>query len=552
MNRLSQWFASLLKMLFFKNFKGDNRLIYNIAGLFFVAVFHFIIVVILFFWLHSMIIKNDKGFEADLKLANSIKTDLAILSSQLDFSNSNLNQLVNRVGMLSANSRAEQSWKLINASLINIDELVSSSKNKLPNQEIDDGIMKSQVFIDELIRVLMEKRQSARDKLLSEAIIYITSTIFIVIIMLGTGAFLLTKSIRSQRAEIAYFESLAYQFKGGQLDKIQFNYQGIILTTLNQVISSYIQHIKERYQTVKEDIKKINFQINEISLFSKQNNSFYNEIKQGFEQTIEQNHYQIDKYQELTDRIESLDIQLEDSQQQVFELHESLKSKTQIFQEASEGIREIEIRIKKREEYLKKVIGDLFQLRSAQERLMQTGSIFQNVAEQNVLLALNASIEAARAESSAGGFDIAAEEITNLAQKIGRVSKELLSIVDTMSVKGNMAMKTLEFDLARNNEVKHFLEGVGTKITIFCLKLSQLLEETIQYSIQIEELEDRRKSLGKLAASLRDINQKSQNNFGRAEAALEVIKKSSENSTVTEQLDSLVAELKHLMNKIVI
>ena len=308
------------------------------------------------------------------------------------------------------------------------------------------------------------------------------------------------------------------------------------MTTLNQVISSYIQHLRERYQAVKEEIKKINFQINEISLFSKQNNSFYIEIKRGLGRTVEENHCQIDKY----------------SQGQISELHKSLKNKAQFFEEAPKEIEEIEIGVKKREEYLKKVVGELYQLRTSLERLLQTGSIFQNVAEQNVLLALNASIEAARAETSAGGFDIAAEEIANLADKVGRVSKELLDVVDTMSVNGNAALKTLEIDLVRNNEVKRFIEGVGTKITVFCLKLNQLLEETIKYSIQIEELDDKRRTLGQLVVSLGDINQKSQSNFGRAEAALEVIKKSGENLTVTEQLDSLVAELKHLMSKITI
>ncbi|MGE5606206.1 MAG: methyl-accepting chemotaxis protein [Bacteroidota bacterium] len=553
MNRLSKLFASLLKVLFFKSIKGNNRLIYNIAGLFFIAVFHLTVSVVLFFWLHASIIKTDKVFEADLKLAHSIKTDLVILSSQLDFSTPTLNRLVNQVDMLSFNCRAERSWKLTKASLTNMIELASGSKkNGAHNQEIDDGIIKSQVLIDDLIRILMEKREAARYKLLSKATIYETSAILIIVLLVCVGAFLLTKSLKEQQSEVAYFESLAYQFKGGQLDKIQFNYRGKILTTLNQVISSYIQQLKERYRAVKEEIKKINFQLNEISLFSKQNISFYNEIKRGLEQTIEQNHDQIDKYRELDEQIKSLDLQLEGSQQQIFELHESVKNKARVFHEAPEGIKEIEIRINKREEYLKKVVSDLYQLRSALERLLQTGSIFQNVAEQNVLLALNASIEAARAEGSAGGFDIAAEEIANLAVKIGRVSKELLAVVDTMSVKGNAALKTLEIDLARNNEVKHFIEGVSTKITIFCLKLSQLLEETIQYSIQIEELEDRRRTLGELASSLGDINQKSQTNFGRAEAALEVIKKSGENLSVTEQLDSLMAELKHLMNKITI
>lgn len=552
MNRVSQKFAFLLKKLFFKNNKGDNRLIYNIAGLFFIAFFHLTVSIGLLFWLHISFLETDKGFEADLRLAHSIKTDLVVLSSQLDFSAPTLNRLINRIDMLSFNCRAEPSWKLTEVSLTNLIELASGSKNEVHNEKIVDEIIKSQVLIDDLSRTLMEKRLIARDKLLSKAIVYEINAILAVFFAACVGAFLLTKSLKKQQTEIVYFESLAYQFKGGQLDKIQFNYRWKNLATLNQVISSYIQRLKERYRAVKEEIKELNFQLNEISLFSKQNIFFYNEIKRGLERTIEQNHYQIDKYRELDARIKSLNLQLEDSHRQISELHESLKDKAQVFEEAPEGIKEIEVRIKKREEYLKKVVSDLYQLRSALERLLQTGSIFQNVAEQNVLLALNASIEAARAEGSTGGFEIAAEKIANLAEKIGRVSKELLAVVDTMSVKGNAALKTLEIDLVRNNEVKHFIEGVSAKITNFCLKLSQLLAETIQYSMEIEELEDKRRFLGELASSLGDINQKSQSNFGRAKAALEVIKKSGENLTVTEQLDSLMAELKHLMNRITI
>lgn len=551
MNRLSQKFVLLLKKLFFKNIKGDNRLIFNIAGLFFIAVFHLTVSIGLLFWLHISLRGTDKGFEDDLRLARSIKTDLVVLSSQSDFSASILDRLVNQIDMLSLNCRAEPSWKLAKASLINLIELASDSKNGAYNKEIGDEIIRSQVLIDDLIRTLMEKRLVARDKLLSKGTVCETSIILTIFFAACVGAFLLSKSLKKQQREIDYFESLAYQFKGGQLD-MQFNYRGKNLTTLNQVISNYIQRLKERYRAVKEEIKELNFQLNEISLFSKQNIFFYNEIKRGLEQTIEQNHYQIDKYRELDARIKSLDLQLEDSQRQISELHESLKDKAQVFQEAPQVIKEIETRIKKREEYLKKVVSGLYQLRSVLERLLQTGSIFQNVAEQNVLLALNASIEAARAEGSVGGFEIAAEEIRNLAEKIGRVSKELLAVVDTMSVKGNAALKTLEIDLVRNNEVKHFIEGVSAKITIFCLRLSQLLEETIQYSMKIEELENKRRTLGELASSLGDINQKSQSNFGRAKAALEVIKKSGENLTVNEQLDSLVAELKHLMNGITI
>lgn len=552
MRELIQRCASFFRTLFLKNVKCKNRLIFNVTGLFFVVVIHFLLSVLLFFFLHASITRCDKRLEADLKLANSIKTDLTVLSSDLDFSGPTLKQLINSVDLLSKDTRKEQSWKLTKATLTNLVKVVSDSENGYDNQEIDDGLIKSRVLADGLVQILIEKRQSINEKLLSEVIIFEIGLIFITIILVCIGAVLLTKALRKQQSEIAYFESIAYQLKSGQLDKIQLNYPGRDLTDLNEALIGYIQLLKERYQTVKDQIKNLNFQANEIALFSSQNGSYYTEIKRSLEHLVEHTYQQIDRYQILAKRIKSLNVKLSDSEEQILGLRESLKSGVKVFRETPEAIREITVQVKKREQYLKKVVGDLCHLQSILDQLLQTGSIFQNVAEQNTLLALNASIEAARAETAAGGFDIAAEEIANLAEKIGRVSKGLLAVVDTMGSKGKAALKTLEIDLVHNNEVKRFIETVGNKINIFCLKLGQLLEEAVQYSIQIKELEDRRKSLEELATSLGDLDQKSQNNYGRAEAAIEVIKNSGETMAATEQLDLLISELRQLMNKIAI
>ncbi len=545
-------YSAFLRMLFFKNVKGENRLIFNITGLFFVVITQFLLSGVLFFFLHTSITRFDNRLEADLKLAKAIKTDLAILSFEPVISAPALKKLLQSADLLSRDTRRGQSWKLMKASLRNLDKDVSGSEKGWNNQEIDDGLIKCRVLTDELVRFLIEKRQNINDKLLSKIIIFEIGLILITIILVCTGSILLTKNLRKQQSEIAYFESLAYQLKGGLLDKIQYNYQGKALTDLNEALIKYIQLLKERYQAVKDQFKNINFQANEISLFSKQNNIFYEDIKGNLEHLVEHTYYQVDQYQILAERIKELNTKLGDSEEQIILFRESLKSGVKVFREAPEAIKEIEIQVKKREQYLKKITGDLYQLQSLLDQLLQTGSIFQNVAEQNTLLALNASIEAARADTAAGGFDIAAEEIARLAEKIGRVSKELLAVVDVMGNKGSAALKTLEIDLTRSNEVKRFIEAVGNKISIFCLRLGQLLEEAIQYSIQIEELEDKRKSLEELASSLIDLNQKSQNNYGRAEAAIEVIKKSGETMAATEQLDTLISELKQLMNKIAI
>lgn len=552
MKKQAQWFASLLKTIFLKDLRGGNRLIFNITGLFFVVVFQFTIGVSLFWLLHSSVIKNEKALEADLKHAYSIQTDLALLTIKADSVNPTLNRMINKISLLSGDNQTLSSWKQAKTSLIDLAKAFSNSEKGSNLQEIEEEFIRSKVLIGELIEDLIQKRQIINDKQLSKIIIYAISSLLVTIIVFGIGLLLLTRSQKNLQSEIAYFEGLAYQFKDGDLAQVQFDHSRKKLVSLNQALNNYIQRLRERYRAVKERIKKLNFQVNEIDLFSQQNKSLYSKIKQDLGQLITETYNVVDNYQVLAERLSSLDVKLEDARRQIFVLHDSFKNAALFFEKAPQGITAIETQVKKREQFLKTIIGDLYQLRSTFEYLLQTGSIFQNVAEQNTLLALNASIEAARLESSAGGFGIAAEEIAGLSEKIGRVSKELLTVVETMEAKGNAALRTLESDLVRNNEVKHYVEGVGNKIKVFCLKLNQLLDKIVGYGIQIEELEERRQSLAKLAASLGDINRSSQTDFGRAEAALEILNKSGETLTVTEQIESLVIELKDLISNVAI
>lgn len=552
MQGLLQRFASSLKSLFFKDIKGENRLIFNFTGLFIVVIAYFLLSIGLFSYLHFSIIQNDSRLANDLKLADSVKQELATFSFGQNNSGDILNRLTNLIDSLSKASKTEQSWKLIKTGFDKLVQVSSDPKTVGNNSEINNILIQSRASIDELAQTLIEKRQNVNEGLISKVFIYEIGLILLTIILACTVVLIVIKTVKNQQSEIAYFESLAYQFKGGQIDKISFNYQGKDLVELNQVIIRYIQLLKERYQTVKNQIKNLNFQSNEVTQFFKQDDIFYAEIKQELERLVDRVYNQDDKYQVVAEKIKLLNCDLEDSQQQINSLHQSLKNGYQIFQNAPETIAMLEIKVKMREHYLKKVVGDLYQLKEILEQLLHTGSIFQNVAEQNALLALNASIEAARAETAAGGFDIAAEEIAQLAEKVGRVSKELLAVVNTMRVKGNAALKTLETDLAYNNNIKYFLEAAGNTINIFALKLKSLLEEAIQYSIQIEKLDEKQKSLEDLAVYLGELNQKSRNNYGRAEVALDVIKKSGETMEITEQFDTLVIELRHLLNKITV
>jgi methyl-accepting chemotaxis protein len=108
-------------------------------------------------------------------------------------------------------------------------------------------------------------------------------------------------------------------------------------------------------------------------------------------------------------------------------------------EELSSSISEITRQISDSNEIARKAVGEaettnatVKNLAEGADRIGQIVSLIQDIAEQTNLLALNATIEAARAGEAGKGFAVVASEVKSLATQTAKATEEISAQVDAM------------------------------------------------------------------------------------------------------------------------
>lgn len=77
-------------------------------------------------------------------------------------------------------------------------------------------------------------------------------------------------------------------------------------------------------------------------------------------------------------------------------------------------------------------------------KIQNASEMIRSIASQTNLLALNAAIEAARAGDAGKGFAVVAQEIRKLAEESNRFTEEISAIIQELSQKTGIAVKTMQ------------------------------------------------------------------------------------------------------------
>lgn len=191
-----------------------------------------------------------------------------------------------------------------------------------------------------------------------------------------------------------------------------------------------------------------------------------------------------------------------------------------------------------------KVSIELGRLTSYASKMQSIVELIDGITSQTSLLALNASIEAARVGEAGKGFAVVASEISTLAEQTQNATVEITDMIENITVELDKVVDVVNY-LMDNNK----LQGVVATETASSF-------ETI--ATRTEDIQQRTQQLADLVAQLSTSNSAIVDSVQTISAATEevtahsnvTLECSEENSQIVEEVNDIVGELQVLAERL--
>lgn len=205
----------------------------------------------------------------------------------------------------------------------------------------------------------------------------------------------------------------------------------------------------------------------------------------------------------------------------VADISENSKKTSEAAAEAGEYVNKAGAQLGISMDYVGELNTAMQEISDSSQKISTIISTIENIAFQTNILALNASVEAARVGAAGKGFAVVAEEVSSLAAKsdeAAKATKELIESSITAVTKGSQAVNDVTDSLNRTN---HHAGNV-----------------TSQMSMVVEAVEKQTVALSQLTEGMNQISAVVQTNSATSE----------ECAAASEELSSQASLLKNLMS----
>jgi len=164
----------------------------------------------------------------------------------------------------------------------------------------------------------------------------------------------------------------------------------------------------------------------------------------------------------VKESIETFSIGVNEIHENALQALQEARNSSSVVDESFNAFREAFGKIDEIKLYNEKLLEDITGLNDGIRQISEITEAVEAISSQTHLLALNASIEAARAGDAGRGFAVVASEVSKLADDSSAFAKKIRSLIDNIinSIRGLSASIRMETDLVERN-VASATESLG-------------------------------------------------------------------------------------------
>ncbi|MBP1967324.1 methyl-accepting chemotaxis protein [Paenibacillus aceris] len=201
---------------------------------------------------------------------------------------------------------------------------------------------------------------------------------------------------------------------------------------------------------------------------------------------------------------------------------------------------------------MKELVESVQRLGERSEQIVQANAIIAGIARQTNMLALNASIEAARAGAAGKGFAVVADEVRKLALQTGAAAEEVMQLVSSIQAETRTVVSSTE---AGSREVETGLEVVGVAQSTF-LRIRDAMDDVArqiaEVAVSSAAISEKTRAAvdvirgidevaGQTASGARNVSSNIEGQFASME---EIVSSASVLSSMAGDLQSLIARFR--------